>query len=105
MSLQGGSAILRVMIYQIKIKGLLNRQWTDWFEGMAISSTEDGDALLTGPIEDQAALHGLLKKVRDLGMPLISVKLLFLQDRVPQNCKQEFPTFAGVNSPEMQRPL
>jgi hypothetical protein len=61
------------MIYQIRIKGLLDRQWTDWFEGMAISPTEDGDTLLTGPVEDQAALHGLLKKVRDLGMPLISV--------------------------------
>jgi hypothetical protein len=61
------------MIYQIRIKGLLDRQWTDWFDGMTISSTEDGDTLLTGPVEDQAALHGLLKKVRDLGTPLISV--------------------------------
>ena len=61
------------MIYQIRIKGLLDRQWTDWFDGMTISPTEDGDTLLTGPIEDQAALHGLLRKVRDLGMPLLSV--------------------------------
>ena len=61
------------MIYQIRIKGLLDRQWTDWFSGMTISATEDGDTLLTGPVEDQAALHGLLRKVRDLGMPLISV--------------------------------
>jgi hypothetical protein len=61
------------MIYQIKIKGLLDRQWTDWFGGMTISSTEGGDTLLTGPVEDQAALHGLLKKVRDLGMTLISI--------------------------------
>jgi hypothetical protein len=61
------------MIYQIKIKGILDSQWTDWFGGMTISPTEDGDTLLTGPIEDQSALHGLLKKVRDLGMPLISV--------------------------------
>jgi hypothetical protein len=61
------------MIYQIKIKGLLDRQWTDWYGGMTISPTEDGDTLLTGPIEDQAALHGLLKKVRDSGMSLISV--------------------------------
>jgi hypothetical protein len=62
------------MIYQIRIKGLLDRQWTDWFGGMTISQTEDGDTLLTGPIEDQAALHGLLRKVRDLGMPLVSVE-------------------------------
>jgi hypothetical protein len=61
------------MIYRIRIKGILNPQWTDWFDGMALSSTEDGDTLLTGPVEDQAALHGLLKKVRDWGMPLISV--------------------------------
>jgi hypothetical protein len=61
------------MIYQIRIKGLLDRQWTDWFGGMNVAPTDNGDTLLTGPVEDQAALHGLLKKVRDLGMPLISV--------------------------------
>ncbi len=61
------------MIYQIRIKGLLDRQWTDEFAGMTVSATGDGDTLLTGPVEDQAALHGLLKKVRDWGMPLISV--------------------------------
>ncbi len=73
MSRCGPADSLRTMIYQIRIKGLLDRQWTDWFGGMTISPTEDGDTLLTGPVEDQAALHGLLKKVRDLGMPLISV--------------------------------
>ena len=73
MSPYGRAGILRAVIYQIRIKGLLDRQWTDWFGGMAISPTEDGDTLLTGPVEDQAALHGLLKKVRDLGMTLISV--------------------------------
>ena len=73
MSRYGLADSLRTMIYQIRIKGLLDRQWTDWFGGMAVSPTDDGDTLLTGPIEDQAALHGLLKKVRDFGMPLISV--------------------------------
>ena len=60
-------------IYQIRIKGHLGRQWTDWFGGVTITLEEDGDTLLTGPVADQAALHGLLKKVRDLGIPLISV--------------------------------
>lgn len=61
------------MIYQIRIKGHLGRQWTDWFDGLAITLEDNGETLLTGPVVDQAALHGLLKKVRDLGMPLISV--------------------------------
>ncbi len=61
------------MTYQIRLKGHLGSQWTDWFEGLTITLEEDSDTLLTGPVIDQAALHGLLKKVRDLGMPLISV--------------------------------
>ena len=60
-------------VYQIRIKGHLGRQWTDWFEGLIITVEANGDTLLTGPVVDQSALHGLLKKVRDLGMPLISV--------------------------------
>ena len=61
------------MVYQIRIRGHLGRQWTDWFEGLTITLEEDGDTLLTGPVVDDAALHGLLKKVRDLGMLLLSV--------------------------------
>jgi len=61
------------MVYQIRIKGHLGRQWTDWFGGLTIMLEDNGDTLLTGPVVDQAALHGLLKKVRNLGMPLISV--------------------------------
>ena len=61
------------MIYQIRIKGHLGQQWTDWFEGLTITLEENGETLLTGAVVDQAALHGLLKKVRDLGMVLLSV--------------------------------
>lgn len=61
------------MIYQIRIKGYLDHQWADWFENATISLEENGDTLLTCPVVDQAALHGLLKKVRDLGIPLLSV--------------------------------
>ncbi len=59
-------------VYQIRIKGHLGPQWRDWFGGLTITLEDDGDTLLTGPVVDQAALHGLLRKVRDLGMPLIS---------------------------------
>jgi hypothetical protein len=61
------------MIYQIRIKGHLGREWTDWFGGLTLTLEDNGETLLTGPVIDQAALHGLLKKVRDVGMPLLSV--------------------------------
>jgi hypothetical protein len=61
------------IVYQIRIEGHLGRQWSDWFGGMIITLESNGDTLLTGPVVDQAALHALLRKVRDLGMPLVSV--------------------------------
>jgi hypothetical protein len=60
-------------VYQIRIKGHLGHQWTEWFEGLSITLTDNGETLLTGPLIDQAALHGVLKKVRDLALPLVSV--------------------------------
>ena len=62
------------MVYQIRIEGQLGSQWADWFEGLTIALEADGATLLTGPVIDQAALHGLLKKVRDLGLPLLAVQ-------------------------------
>src|SRR6266550_548467 len=61
------------MVYQIRIKGHLGREWTDWFEGLTLTALDNGETLLTGPVVEQAALHGLLKKVRGLGIPLRSV--------------------------------
>ena len=60
-------------LYEIRIKGHLDDRWADWFGSMTITLEDNGDTLLTGPVVDQAALHGLLRKVRDLGMPLLSV--------------------------------
>ncbi len=61
------------MIYQIRIKGHLGSDWADWFEGLTITRKVNGETLLTGPVADQAALYGLLRKVRDLGLILLSV--------------------------------
>ena len=61
------------MVYQIMIEGHLGREWADWFGGLTITLEKTGDTLLTGPVVDQAALYGLLKKVRDLGLTLISI--------------------------------
>ena len=60
-------------LYEIRVRGHLDARWANRFEGLTITLEEDGDTLLTGPVDDQAALHGLLKKVRDLGLPLVSV--------------------------------
>ena len=59
--------------YEIRIKGHLDDKWAAWFEGLTITREGNGETLLTGPVVDQAALHGLLRKVRDLGLPFLSV--------------------------------
>lgn len=63
-------------LYEIRIKGLLDDRWNDWFGGLIITLEEDGNTLLTGSVIDQVELHGLLKKVRDLSMPLVSVNFV-----------------------------
>jgi hypothetical protein len=62
------------VIYEIRVGGHLSSQWGDWFEGLTVTLEADGNTRISGPVVDQAALHGLLKKVRDLGLPLLSVK-------------------------------
>lgn len=82
----------QLTIYQIRVKSHLGPDWTDWFDGLTITLEEDGDTLLTGPVVDQAALHGLLKKVRDLGMPLVSLNPLEPSQPDPTDVKQKIET-------------
>jgi hypothetical protein len=79
----------QTMIYQIRLKGHLDSQWTEWFDGLTVTLEEDGNTLLTGPVIDQAALHGLLKKVRDLGIPLLSVSQVQFNETHPYRSKKE----------------
>ena len=62
--------------YEIRLKGHLDDKWADWFDGLTITRADNGETLLSGPMVDQAALHGVLRKVRDLGLPLVSVNLI-----------------------------
>ena len=64
------------LVYQIRIKGHLGPEWSDWFGGLSITLEDNGETLLTGPVVDQSALHGVLRKVRDLGMLLVSAILV-----------------------------
>jgi hypothetical protein len=74
-------------LYEIRIKGHLDGRWSDWFEGLTISLEDNGDTLLTGPVVDQAALHGLLKRVRDLGITLVSVNFVNPSQAKPEEVK------------------
>jgi len=65
------------IVYQIRIQGHLSAEWTDWFDGLSITLQDNGETLLTGPVVDQAALYGLLRKVRDLGLPLLAVNRVY----------------------------
>ena len=77
------------MVYQIRVKGHLGPKWTNWFGGMTITLKDNGDTLLTGPVVDEAALHGLLRKMRDLEMPLISAFRVKLPRRMPLTTNSE----------------
>jgi len=75
--------------YEIRLKGHLEARWSNRFEGLTITLEEDGNTLLSGPVADQAALHGWLKKVRDLGMTLVSVVQVQLDETHPYRSKKE----------------
>ena len=85
------------VIYQIRIEGQLGSQWTDWFEGLTITLEENGETLLTGPVVDQAALYGLLKKVRDLGLPLLAVN----QCQISKRRKMKAIVYTEYGSPDV----
>ncbi len=78
-------------IYQIRVKGLLDSEWSDFFDGLTISLQPDDETLLSGPVADQAALHGALAKVRDLGLPLLSVTRVETGD-----CRSEVRASPGM---------
>ena len=61
------------IVYQIRVRGVLDPQWSDWFDEMTVTPQADGETLLAGPVRDQSALHGILLKIRDLGLPLLSL--------------------------------
>ena len=69
-----GRAFSKPSLYHIRVKGILDEKWSDWFDGFTITPQADDETLLAGPVADQAALHGLLAKIRDLGLPLLSVQ-------------------------------
>lgn len=82
--LEAGQDSEQPMAYQVRIKGHLDQRWAGWFEGLTLSLEENGETVLTGPVVDQAALHGLLKKVRDVGLPLLSVNRLEIDQEASQ---------------------
>jgi hypothetical protein len=78
----------RKIQYEIRVKGQLDERWTDWFDGMNIES-EGGITTLTGPLNDQAALHGILSRIRDLGLPLISAQQFDPEDGTRKPSKDD----------------
>lgn len=76
-------------LYRIRVKGTLDSSWSQWFDDMTVEATPGGETMLTGPVRDQTALHGLLGKIRDMGLPLLSVeKLKRTDDWAEENERQ-----------------
>ena len=78
-------------VYQIRINGHLGQQWMDWFDGLTITQRANGETLLAGPVADQAALYGVLKKIRDLGMVLLAVTPLIPYVAKATTVKETYP--------------
>jgi hypothetical protein len=76
-------------LYEIRLQGRLSARWVAWFEGMAVVANPDGTTLLSGVLADQAALHGLLAQIRDLGLPLLAVARVGDADRLGNSCRQD----------------
>jgi hypothetical protein len=91
------------MAYQIRIKGHLGREWADWFEGLTLTALDNGETLLTGPVVDQAALHGVLRKVRDVGLPLLSVVWVKPDQVDPFDVNSEMIDRSKTNLTEQER--
>ena len=88
------------LVYQIRIEGHLGHQWADWFEGLTLTALDNGETLLTGAVVDQAALHGVLRKVRDLGIPLLSVVRVKPDQAGPFDVKSEMIDRSKTNLKE-----
>ena len=91
------------MVYQIRIKGHLGREWADWFEGLTITALDNGETLLAGAVVDQAALQGVLRKVRDVGLPLLSVVCVKPDQAGPFDVKSEMIDRSKTNLKEKER--
>ena len=70
----------RPKVYKIRVKGILDSKWSDWFDGFTITPQANGETLMTGPVVDQAGLFGLLNKIRDMGVPLLSVNRVEIEE-------------------------
>ncbi len=75
-----------IEFYEIRVRGQLDSHWSAWFEGLTLTPLGNGETLIAGPIQDQAALHGILAKIRDLGLPLVSV--MWVQRGIERNDKK-----------------
>ena len=99
------SEYVRQEVYQIVVKGHLDSEWSDWFDGLTITLVDNGETILSGPVVDQSALHGVLIKIRDLGLPLLG--LARIQQQVLDDTRGlvDLPLDRGQPSPRLRREL